>query len=423
MDYVNLSYRPTKNDLIVEYYCEPNRVPLQVAASNVALESSIGTWTTISTMNPHIAKKLKPSVFSINKKTNTIKIAYPQQLFEPRNMPQILSAIAGNIYGMKIVKNLRLQDITFPKKLVASFPGPRFGIVGIRKLTKVKNRPLVGTIVKPKVGLTAKQHAQVAYNAWIGGLDVVKDDENLTSMSFNNFYDRIKLTLAAKKKAEKLTGEKKIYLANVTAECLEMLKRADYVQKLGGEYVMVDILTCGFSGLQTLCSHSKKLFIHAHRAMHAALTKNPKHGMSMLAIAKITRLIGCDQLHIGTAFVGKMGGSSAEAADIEDEIESSLIVKKEKAHVLEQKWYGIKPILAVASGGLHPGSIPKVIQRMGTNIVIQFGGGCHGHPDGTTGGATAIRQALDASLKKIPLKVYAKTHPELAKAIAKWGVE
>ena len=421
MDYVNLSYKPKPTDVIVEFYLEPFRTNLKNAASNVALESSIGTWTTISTMNPTIANTLKPHVFYINNDKNIIRIAYPQELFEPGNMPQILSSIAGNIYGMKLVKNLRLEDITFTKKLVNSFSGPRFGIDGIRKLIGVYDRPLVGTIVKPKVGLTPKQHAEVAYNAWIGGLDVVKDDENLTSMSFNPFKDRIKLTLELKRKAEHLTQEKKIYMPNVTAETVEMLKRADYVKEQGGEYIMIDILTAGFSGLQTLRKYNKKQFIHAHRAMHGALTKNPKHGISMLALAKIARLLGCDQLHIGTAHVGKMIGTSAETVDIEHEIEKKIIHPKTQSHILEQKWYGIKPTLAVASGGIHPGCIPRLVATMGKNIVMQFGGGCHGHPDGSIAGAVAIRQALDATLKKIPLRKHAESHPELEKALKKWG--
>ncbi|MBW2999848.1 ribulose-bisphosphate carboxylase large subunit, partial [Candidatus Woesearchaeota archaeon] len=191
LDYIDLKYRPQKNDVVCEYYVEPGLgLSLEKACQHIAGESSIGTWTTISTMSPAIAKKLKPSVFSINKKTNEVRIAYHSDLFEAGNMPEILSSIAGNIFGMKAVKNLRLQDIQFPKKIIDSFLGPQFGIEGIRKLTRIKNRPLVGTIVKPKVGLNEKQHAKVAYEAWAGGLDVVKDDENLSSMTFNNFRKR-----------------------------------------------------------------------------------------------------------------------------------------------------------------------------------------------------------------------------------------
>ncbi|MCK4555518.1 MAG: ribulose-bisphosphate carboxylase large subunit, partial [Candidatus Aenigmarchaeota archaeon] len=213
--------------------------------------------------------------------------------------------------------------------------------------------------------------------------------------------------LKLRDKAEKETGEKKIYMPNVTAETDEMLKRARFVKKHGGEYVMVDILTLGFSALETLRKANLGLVLHAHRAMHAALTRSERHGISMLVIAKIARLIGIDQLHIGTAYVGKMSGSAKEVIDIENAI--------------EQRYFGIKPVFAVASGGLHPGHVPKLMQRMGTDIIMQFGGGVHGHPDGTRAGATAVRQAVEAVMKKISIKQYSKTHKELAGAIEKWG--
>jgi len=421
LEYIDLRYRPIKDDLVCEYYLEPNRISFEKACEHIAGESSIGTWTAISTMNPRIARKLKPKVFYINKKSKIIKIAYPVELFEQGNIPQILSSIAGNIFGMKAVKNLRLEDIHFPKTLIKSFKGPRFGIKGIRKLAKVKNRPLIGTIVKPKVGLTASQHAKVAYDAWVGGLDTVKEDENLGNMRFNNFYERFLKTIKMKNKAEKETGEKKFYMPNITSETEDMLKRAKFVKKHGGNYLMVDILTTGWAGFQTVRNHNFNLPLHCHRAMHAAVTKNPRHGISMLTIAKITRLIGGDTLHIGTASIGKMIGSKQDELAIEYDLENQFIHKNDRLHVLNQKWYNIKPTLAVASGGLHPGMLPKLIETMGKDVVYQFGGGVHGNKLGTLAGAKAVRQALYASMNNTPLKEYAKTHKELKQALTQWG--
>ncbi len=418
LDYINLRYQPSMNDIIVEYYVEPDNMTVSEAAEHIAAESSIGTWTDIVTMNMDIAKKLKPNVFSIN--GNIIKIAYPCELFEPGNMPQILSSIAGNIFGMNVINNLRLEDISFPKKIVGSFKGPAFGIKGIRKMLKIKNRPLLGTIIKPKVGLNAKEHAGVAREAWIGGCDIVKDDENLTDQIFNRFKDRVVETLEARDKAENLTGEKKIYMPNITAETEKMIERAEYIKDLGGEYIMIDILTTGWSAVQTIRDLDLGLVIHAHRAGHAALTRNKKHGISMLTVAKIARLIGVDQLHIGTA-VGKMEGSAAEVREIEGEIEDMIIQPNKKQHVLEQRWHNIKPVFPVCSGGLHPGLVPELIKIMGKNIIIQMGGGIHGHDMGTMKGAAAARQAIDAALKHVNLKKYANSHVELQKALDKWG--
>ena len=424
VDYVDLNYKPNEKDLIAMYYVE--RAPeacltLEQACEEIAKESSIGTWTDIITMSKEIAEKLRPSTYYIDEVNHIVKIAYPQDLFEANNMSQILSAIAGNIYGMKTLKNLRLLDITFPKNIVDAYLGPKFGIKGIRKIIKIDKRPLLGTIVKPKVGLNEIEHARVCGQAWKGGLDIVKDDENLTNMKFNKFEKRIEETLKIRNKVESETGEKKIYMPNITAPVSIMKKRADFVIDHGGEYIMLDILTVGFSALQEIREYldDKNIVIHAHRAMHAALTRNKKHGMTMLSLAKIMRLIGMDQLHTGTV-VGKMEGGKREVLEI-NKVITEKSIKDNNFTLLDQDWGNLKPILPVASGGLSPLHVPELIDILGTNIVFQFGGGCHGHPNGTEAGAKAIRQAVDAVLSNTILKEYAKSHTELQKAIDKWG--
>ncbi|MFW9819847.1 MAG: type III ribulose-bisphosphate carboxylase [Candidatus Thorarchaeota archaeon] len=423
VDYINLDYIPNDDDLVAMYYVQisPECKTLQQASEEIAKESSIGTWTEISTLSPEIAERLKPSTFYIDYKNNIIKIAYTKELFEANNLSQILSAIAGNIYGMKVLKNLRLLDISFPKDIVNAYRGPKFGIDGIRRLTKVRDRPLLGTIVKPKVGLSEVEHSKVCGEAWRGGLDIVKDDENLTSMTFNKFEKRIIETLKIRDKTEKETGENKFYMPNITAPISLMKKRADFVIKNGGEYVMVDIVTIGFSALQEIREYldDKDIVIHAHRAMHAAFTRNKKHGMTMLVLAKLMRLIGMDQLHTGT-IIGKMEGGKREVLEINKAITEANITGNNITK-LDQNWENLKGVLPVASGGLSPLHIPELIDILGKDMVYQFGGGCHGHPMGTEAGAKAIRQAVDAVLEDYELKEYAKSNIELAKAIEKWG--
>jgi len=413
MEYIDLKYKPYITDIICEFYLEPvHGSSIIDVANQVAAESSIGTWTDVKTEKSYM-RGLGAKVFSIKK--NYIKIAYPLDLFEPGNVPQLLSSVAGNIFGMKVVEKLRLEDIHLPRVYIRSFKGPKYGITGIRKLLKVYKRPLVGTIIKPKLGLKTVDHAKVAYNSWIGGCDIVKDDENLSSQKFNPFEKRVIETLKMRDKAEKETGEKKIYMPNVTAETDEMIKRARFVKQHGGEYAMIDIITSGFSALQTL--RKEDMVIHAHRAGHAAFTRG-NHGISMLTIAKLCRLIGTDQLHIGTIF-GKMSGNANEVKTIEIEIEKKIVPHLE-GHALEQKWFNIKPVFAVCSGGLHPGMVPHIVKILGKNVIAQFGGGCHGHPYGTIIGARAIRQAVDAVMHDIPLGEYALRHVELKTALDKW---
>ena len=283
--FINLKYKPTNKDLVCLFNVEPNKISIKQVAATVALESSVGTWTDVH--EKKYINKLSAKVFSI--KGNQIKIAYPQNLFEKSNIPNILSSIAGNIFGMKAVKNLRLEDIQIPPEILSSFKGPKYGIKGIRKLMKIPKRPLVGTIVKPKLGLKTKDHTDLAYQAWQGGCDVVKDDENLASQQFNKFEKRLTSCLEVADKAKSQTGEEKAYLINVTAETNQMIQRAQSVQDQGGKYVMIDIVTSGFSALQTLRNANFKTAIHAHRAMHAAFTRNKKHGISMMVLASGAR--------------------------------------------------------------------------------------------------------------------------------------
>lgn len=392
MSYVDLHYKPRGTDLVCEFSIEPRRgLSVREVADRIAAESSTGTWVEVTTAKPYV-KKLGAKVFYI--KGKTVRIAYPLELFELGNVPQILSSVAGNIFGMKDVENLRLEDIDLPENIIKSFMGPRFGISGVRKVFGVRERPLLGTIIKPKLGLRTKDHAGVAYQAWAGGCDLVKDDENLSSQKFNPFRKRVKETLKMRDKAEKETGEVKAYMPNVTAETKEMLRRAEFVKEQGGRYVMIDIMTVGWSALQTLRNEDLGLIIHAHRAMHAAMTRNKRHGISMLVIAKLARLIGVDQLHIGT-IIGKMEGGRAEVTEIEGEIENRIVQPDRKNHVLAEDWLNIKPVFAVCSGGLAPGHVPKLVKMLGKDIIIQMGGGLHGNPKGTLEGAKTARKIIE----------------------------
>ena len=403
LDFVDLEYKPAETDVICTFYVEPDGISLKEAAGGVAAESSIGTWTELTTEKPYVGR-LAAHVFSIDR--NVAKIAYPVELFERGNMPNILSSVAGNVFGLKVLKNLRLNNIELSTELLKSFKGPRFGIEGVRKLLRVSERPLVGTIIKPKLGLKTNDHAQVAYEAWAGGCDFVKDDENLSSQRFNPFEERVVKTLESRDKAEEETGERKVYMVNVTAETETMVKRAEYVLAHGGEYVMVDILTCGFSSLQTLRNQGFKLVIHAHRAGHAAFTKNQKHGISMYVVTKVARAMGVDQLHVGTV-VGKMSETREEVL--------------ENIDACRMPMGGLKLVLPVASGGLHPKLVPALMKTFGKDFVIQAGGGIHGHTGGTFAGATAMRQAVDAELKGKTLEEYAKNHKELKTALKLWN--
>ncbi len=419
-EFIDTSYKPKDDDIVVLFRFKPDEdMEVEDVVGRIASESSVGTWTTLSTLEERIYNMRARAFWYTEEYT---KVAYPLILWEKGSIPQLLSGIAGNIYGMRAVKRLKIIDVEFPKEYVESFPGPNYGQEGIRKILK-KEGPLTASVPKPKLGLTQEQHAEIAYQIYTGGLDVIKDDENLTDQSFNKFERRVELVAKARDRAEQETGDVKDAFINVTAPTLkEMERRINLVHDYGFRYFMIDILTSGWTAVQTAVEYAYDLdmAIHGHRAMHAALDRIEDHGMSMLFIAKLARLAGIDNLHIGTG-VGKMEGKREEVRLIKDSI-----VEEEVDEVplkrLHQKWYGIKPMLPVASGGLHPGILPALFEVYGTTeIAIQVGGGVHGHPDGSYAGAKAVVQAIEAYKEGIPLEEAAEKYPELKKALEKWG--
>nr|VDD89247.1 RuBisCO long chain, Form III-c [uncultured bacterium] len=413
--YLNLNYRPRFNREIIATYHVESALPLPKAAVEIAKESSIGTWTELATLKEKTFNRLAPQIFQIDLKQKTIKIAYPLALFEPENLPQLLSALAGNIFSMKAVSKLRLLNLEFPEKYLNAFPGPAFGISGIRKILKIKSRPIIGSIIKPKLGLSSTEHARLAYQVWKNGVDLVKDDENLTDMGFNRFDDRVKKVLALKRRAEKETGQIKIHAFNITAPPDVMLKRAKFVKKMGGKCVMVDIVSTGLDNVLFLRKQNLGLVIHGHRAGHSLFTRDAHHGMTMLVLAKLARLSGIDQLHTGTV-VGKMEGTKKEVTNINEQLREDW----QHFNTLRENWSNLKPVMPIASGGLHPGLVPALVKILGNNLIINFGGGLHGHPHGSVAGAHACYDAVMATTKKIPLKTYAKNHPELKAALNYW---
>lgn len=367
-------------------------------AGGVAAESSVGTWTDISLEEKAIWERLHAKIVAMDEGKGVITVAYPLDLFEAGNTAQLLSSITGNVFGLKEITGLRLEDLEFPEVYVRSFPGPALGIDGIRKLTGVADGPLLGSIIKPKLGLSSSEHAEAAMAVWDNGIHFVKDDENLTSMTFDNFYTRVD-------EVTKRIPPNKIHAFNISSSYEEMTKRANYVKERNGNCLMVDILTAGFSGVCGIRNRNYGLMIHGHRAMHAAFTRSRQYGISMLVIAKLARLAGVDSLHTGTV-VGKMEGGQEEVVTIND--------------FLRSDWYGLKTVLPTASGGLHPGLIPDLVKILGNDMLLNFGGGIHGHPDGPAAGARAVVQALAAAQAGIPLTEAAKTNPDLSRALAKW---
>ena len=418
-EFVDLDHTPGTDELVALYYFEPAEgVSKEEAVGRIASESSTGTWTTLFTMPPRM-RDLQAKAFEIE--GNYVKIAYPLALWEEGNATQLLSGIAGNIFGMKALNRLRLIDATLPAGYIQHFKGPHFSIEEIRDMMRVHGRPLTGAVPKPKVGFTAKEHAEIGYETWMGGFDFVKDDENLTSQSFNRFEDRVRAMTDMRDRAEQETGEVKSAFINITADTETMKARAEMLADYGWNYAMIDVVVAGTAAVATLRDHCSDLglAIHAHRAMHAAFDRDERHGITMQFLAKLMRLIGVTQIHSGTA-VGKLVGTRAEATLLAD------ILRERRVNALphmalEQDWGDIKSAFPVSSGGLHPGLVPDVLDIYETDLVLLVSGGIHGHPEGTRAGAMAVMQAIEAWQEGESLDEKANHAPELKKALEKWG--
>ncbi len=417
-EYLRLGYDPGDDELLCAFKVTPrDDVPMDEAAAAVAAESSTGTWTDVDS---EVAERLKARVYKMD--GDMVYVAYQPGLFEISSMPNILSSVAGNVFGMKAVEGLRLEDIRFPKEIVDAFPGPYYGLPGVRERMGIYGRAMSGSTIKPKIGLTTEEHAQVCYETWMGGTDTVKDDENLGSQDFNNFYDRMARTLELLHKAEAETGEKKGYWANLTAATVdEMAKRAECIKENGGMFAMVDYVTVGYTGVASLRQITEKLglIIHAHRAMHAAFDRIPYHGIEYRVIAKTARLIGVDHIHTGTG-VGKLEGGPQEMRE-RVALLRDPVTKPFGGVLFEQDWGHIKPVAPVASGGLHPGHVTALYKIFGKDAYFAFGGGIHGHPGGSRAGGRAVRAAIEAGAQGISLEQAAKESRELREALDLWA--
>jgi len=392
-----------EGEVVARYYVEAS--DLEEAAIAIAKEQSTGTWTEVGHESSEIQARYGAGIAGIDEEKKLVEIAFPLDDFslEIGGISNILSLVAGNLFGLKAIKNVRLLDVDFSKELVGVFRGPRFGIPGVRKLLNTKVRPHLGTIIKPKIGLDPGGFASVCHSAAVGGVDFIKDDETLVNQVFCPLDERCSKVAEALDKAREETGRNVLYAANVTSD--DILESAQTAVDNGASALMVDVLTAGFPALRQLSLHFS-LPIHVHRTMHGAITRNKKHGIAMLVFSRLVRLAGGDQLHAGCAH-GKMESSTEEALY--------------NYEALRSEWHGIKPTFPVCSGGIHPALVGGNLEKGGTDIILQAGGGIHGHPFGTAAGARAMRQAIDAHMEGVAAKRYAEEHKELKIALEKWG--
>ena len=404
MGYWEPDYSPKDTDVIALFRITPQDGvdPIEAAAA-VAGESSTATWTVVWTDRLTAAEKYRAKAYRVDPTPNNPNeyfayITYELDLFEPGSIANLTASIIGNVFGFKPLKALRLEDMRLPVAYVKTFQGPATGIVVERERLNCYGRPLLGATVKPKLGLSGRNYGRVVYEALKGGLDFTKDDENINSQPFMHWRDRFLYCMEAVNRASAATGEIKGTYLNVTAGTMEeMYKRAEFAKEIGSVIVMID-LVIGYTAIQSMAKWARDndIILHLHRAGHSTYTRQKTHGVSFRVIAKWMRLAGVDHIHAGTV-VGKLEGDPATTKGYYDICrEEHNPVSLETGLFFDQDWASLNKMMPVASGGIHAGQMHQLIHYLGEDVVLQFGGGTIGHPQGIAAGATANRVALEA---------------------------
>jgi ribulose-bisphosphate carboxylase large chain len=405
MGYWQPDYVPKPTDTVCLFRITPQSGvdPVEAAAA-VAGESSTATWTVVWTDRLTACDSYRAKAFRVEPVPNNPEqyfawVAYDLILFEEGSIANLTASLIGNVFSFKPLKAARLEDMQIP--VVKTFKGPPTGLVVERERLDKFGRPLLGATTKPKLGLSARNYGRVVYEGLKGGLDFMKDDENINSQPFMHWRDRFLYVMDAVNKASAATGEVKGSYLNVTAATMEdMYERADFAKQLGSVIVMID-LVIGYTAIQSMANWARKndMILHLHRAGHGTYTRQKNHGVSFRVIAKWMRMAGVDHIHAGTA-VGKLEGDPLTVQGYYNVCRDSYTHQDlPRGIYFDQDWADMKKVMPVASGGIHAGQMYQLVELFGDDVVLQFGGGTIGHPSGIQAGAVANRVALEAIVK------------------------
>ena len=429
MGYYRPDYEPKDSDILCAFRLVPQEgVEPDEASAAVAGESSTATWTVVWTDRLTAYENYQAKCYRVDPVPGTDQhiayIAYNLDLFEEGSIANLTSSIIGNVFGFKALKSLRLEDMRIPPHYVKTFQGPPHGVVMEREYLNKYGRPLLGATVKPKLGLSPRNYGRVVYEALRGGLDFTKDDENINSQPFMRWRDRFLFSMEGVSRATAESGEIKGHYMNVTAATMEeMYERAEFAKQIGSVICMID-LTIGYTAIQSMSKWARRngLILHLHRAGHGTYTRQKTHGVNFRVIAKWMRLAGVDHIHAGTV-VGKLEGDPhAIRGYYQTLLADKLKPDPSLGLYFEQDWASMPGTMPVASGGIHAGQMHQLLHYLGEDVVLQFGGGTIGHPDGIAEGATANRVAVEAMIQaRNEGRDYLNEGPEILAKAARWS--
>ena len=416
-----------RTEFTARYFVEsPDLLPK--VAETIAGEQSSGSFVELPGETGELKQRARARVTRIEPQAPVPEASLPSALVERRrhvgpyhcgeieiafpadnvgaNLPTLLATVAGNLYELGELTGVRLLDVDLPEPYAQGFPGPRFGVAGTRAKARVHAGPLIGTIIKPSIGLSAEQTASLVDALLAGGIDFVKDDELTANPAHAPFDQRLAAVMPVLHRHADRLGRMPMYAINISGTIDEMRRRHDEVLRAGGTCVMVSINWVGFSAVQHLREFSE-LTLHGHRNGWGALSRHPALGMGFAAYQKLWRLAGIDQLHVGglRSKFSEPDGTVAEAA-----------------RACLAPFAGFAPVMPVFSSGQWAGHAPAIYAALGsTDLMHLAGAGIVSHPGGVAAGVASMREAWEAATSGVPLADYAAERPALRAALEKFG--
>jgi ribulose-bisphosphate carboxylase large chain len=409
--------------LIAQYLIE-TPLPVDQAAAALAGEQSSGTFVAVPGETAELKQRFAARVERIEEletvtvpsiptgrtpasfyRRARVSISWSLENFG-FNLPTLVSTVQGNLYELAQFSGLKLLDLEIPSALAAHFRGPKFGVAGSRQLTGVQGRPLIGTIIKPSIGLSPAQTADMVKVLVEAGIDFLKDDELMANPPHSRFDERVDAIMRVVNDHADRTGRKAMYAFNISDDLDLMLRHYEKVVTAGGTCAMVSVNSVGLSATKRVCDLGA-LAIHGHRNGWGMLNRHPLLGIEFPAYQKIWRLAGVDQLHVN--------GIANKFWESDDSVVRSIAACHEPLHDLA-------PILPVVSSGQWGGQAPETWRRTRTiDLLYMAGGGIMAHPDGPAAGVRALRTWWEAAVEGLTIEKATQKYPELAKSVAKFG--
>lgn len=405
--------------------------PLEDAAEALAGEQSSGTFLRVPGETPELREKYGARIEHLQEiETVTVPslpgartpkgesnpqwrrasliVSWPIVNMGP-SLPNLLATVAGNLFELQQFSGLRLVDLKFPEEFAGAYPGPQFGVAGTRRLAGVPTLPLVGTIIKPSVGLSPEATASLVAQLAEGGIDFIKDDELQADGPHCPFDQRVDRVMAVLNDHADRTGKKVMFAFNLTGEIDQMLARHDKVLKSGGTCVMVSLNSIGLPGLTHLRRYSQ-LPIHAHRNGWGLFQRSPYIGMSYVAYQMFWRLAGADHMHVN--------GLRNKFCEPDDSVMASA--KECLTPMFDIPGKGCEA-MPVFSSGQTVRQVHDTWKCLGSaDLIFAAGGGLMAHPSGPAAGVRAIRQAWKAAMSGVSLENHAETQADLRQALEKY---